>query len=116
MRRYNEAHFLANWRWFIQWNLKLQPAVVVAQLDIKQRRSGETFDCYGFYRAVVERGGYLDDANGKKNISMPQVYREMANHRDGQGLFASSSSPPQSVRRRLFLEHHPCALVLEPAP
>jgi|AntAceMinimDraft_12_1070368.scaffolds.fasta_scaffold98331_2 hypothetical protein len=27
MHLYDKAHFIANWRWFVQWNLKQQPEV-----------------------------------------------------------------------------------------
>jgi hypothetical protein len=53
-----EAHFMANWRWFLQWNLQLDPAVVQKKLDAKQQSSANpAFDCYRLYKAMVTRGG-----------------------------------------------------------
>ena len=45
-----EQHFLASWRWFLSWHLKLDPAEIEKKLDRKFANTGEPFDAYG--RAV----------------------------------------------------------------
>ena len=65
-----EAYFMANWRWFLQWNLKKDPDEILKKLDNNQNRSGKPFDVYGFYRAVVSRGGYQDEDFAKANICL----------------------------------------------
>ena len=78
-----EPYFMANWRWFLEWNLKKDPDEILKKLDNNQNRSGKPFDVYGFYSAVVSRGGYQDEDFAKANISMVEVYRDMHNHRNG---------------------------------
>lgn len=56
-----EEYFMANWRYFLEWNLRKDPDEVMKKLDNNQNRSGKPFDIYGFYVAVVSRGGYQDE-------------------------------------------------------
>lgn len=56
-----EDYFMAHWRYFLEWNLKLDPAAIIKKLDFNQNRSGKPFDIYGLYAAVMRRGGYQDE-------------------------------------------------------
>lgn len=38
---------------------------------------------FGLYRAVTSRGGFIDRPHARKNLSMVEIFREMANHYDG---------------------------------
>jgi|AntAceMinimDraft_12_1070368.scaffolds.fasta_scaffold98331_3 hypothetical protein len=51
----------------------------------RRQAAGKPFDCYGFYKEIVTRGGYRTEAWGKVNIQMTEVYRGLKNHQDGQG-------------------------------
>ena len=38
---------------------------------------------FGLYRAVTSRGGFINRPHARKNLSMVEIFREMANHYDG---------------------------------
>lgn len=97
-----EDYFMANWRYFLEWNLKKDPAEILKKLDNNQNRSGKPFDVYGLYAAVVSRGGYQDEDFAKANISMVEVYREMANHRNGH-TYTSIGNILHKVYQAYFL-------------
>ena len=75
--------FLANWALFLKTEKGMSLERVIEHLNVKQKRSGKPFDVYGFYRALVTRGGYRHRELAKENLKMTEVYDEMDNYRPG---------------------------------
>ena len=59
---------------------------------------------FGLYRAVTSRGGFIDRPHARKNLSMVEIFREMANHYDGH-TYTDIGTLLLNTYQKTFLEY-----------
>ena len=82
--------FMANWKKFFLDGSGPQQCTAEYAIFFLNRKLSHThkkFDIYGFYKAVQSRGGYgASREEAKKRLSMPAIYMEMHNYKEGHKL------------------------------
>ena len=73
-------------------------------LNRRLQRTHKPFDMFGLYRAVTSRGGFINRPHARKNLSMVEIFREMANHYDGH-TYTDIGTLLLNTYQKTFLEY-----------